>query len=54
MTYGQKLLLETLAGHFAWLETAHPSKAKKPCAKKAKQYVQMTLRACNRTKRLAA
>ena len=27
MSNQQKLLLQTLAGHFAWLELAHPRKA---------------------------
>ncbi len=30
MTLARKLLMETLVGHFAWLETTHPGKAASP------------------------
>ena len=53
MTVGQKLLLQTLAGHFAWLESAHPRKARSATARKAKLCVMSKLRSCGRT-RLAA
>jgi hypothetical protein len=45
MTQSQKLLLETLAGHFAWLQESHPRKAKRPLAKRARRAVQLGLRA---------
>ena len=54
MTAAQKLLLETLTGHFALLESAYPKKARTQTAKKARQYVQMKLRQCNSRQRLAA
>lgn len=44
MTNGQKLLLETLAGHFAWLESTHPRKAHRTVARRAKKCVQQSLR----------
>jgi hypothetical protein len=44
MTLAQRLLLETLAGHFAWLQTAHPRKANSPRAKRARKCVRMRLR----------
>jgi hypothetical protein len=54
MTASQKLLLETLAGHFAWLESAHPRKAHSAAARKAKQCVNLRLRICNTRQRMAA
>ena len=56
MTTSQKLLLQTLAGHFAWLESAHPRKAHSAAARKAKQCVMARLRICNasRPTRMAA
>ena len=54
MSNQQKLLLETLAGHFAWLESAHPRKAHSAAARKAKQCVIARLRICNSRQRLAA
>jgi len=50
----QKMLLETLAGHFAWLEAAHPRKAHRATARKARQCVINRLRICNARHRLAA
>ena len=47
MTNAQKMLLQTLAGHFAWLESAHPRKAHRATARKAKQCVIARLRICN-------
>jgi hypothetical protein len=44
MTMSQKQLLETLAGHFAWLEAAHPRKANRTVARRAKKCVQQSLR----------
>jgi len=54
MTLAQKLLLETLAGHFAWLESAHPRKARTATVRKAKQCVMAKLRSCGVRTRLAA
>ena len=54
VTPGQRLLLETLAGHFAWLESAHPRKARSATVRKARQSVVATLRMCNTRVRLAA
>jgi hypothetical protein len=54
MTQSQKLLLETLAGHFAWLQAAHPRKANSRLAKRARRSVQNSLRICNSRLRLAA
>ena len=54
MSNQQKLLLETLAGHFAWLESAHPRKAHSVAARKARQCVIARLRICNSRQRLAA
>jgi hypothetical protein len=54
MTNAQKMLLQTLAGHFAWLESAHPRKAHRATARKAKQCVIARLRICNTRQRLAA
>lgn len=44
MTAQQKMLLETLAGHLALLEEAHPRKAASAVARKAKSYVRRGLR----------
>ena len=54
MTLTEKLFLETLAGHFAWLQSAHPRKAKTTAARRAKQSVNAKLRTCNRALRQAA
>ena len=54
MTHAQKMLLQTLAGHFAWLESAYPRKAHRATARKAKQCVIARLRICNSRQRLAA
>jgi hypothetical protein len=54
MNARQRLLLETLAGHFAWLKTAHPRKANSPLARKAQRAVQVTLRAQSPRTRKAA
>ena len=44
MTDGRRMLLETLAGHFALLKSAHPRKAKTATAKKAHTYIVKSLR----------
>jgi hypothetical protein len=54
MSHSRRLLLETLAGHVAWLEEAHPRKAATPKVKRVKRLVLNTLRQCNAQKRLAA
>jgi hypothetical protein len=53
ITPAQKLLLESLAGHIALLESAYPRKAKCQATIRAKQCVIAKLRHCNRT-RMAA
>jgi len=54
MTHSRRLLLETLAGHVAWLEEAHPRKAASARVKRVKRAVLSTLRQCSTQKRLAA
>jgi hypothetical protein len=44
MTDGRRMLLETLAGHFALLKTAHPRKAKTATAQKAHNYIVKSLK----------
>ncbi|MEA2735285.1 MAG: hypothetical protein QOE14_1736 [Humisphaera sp.] len=44
MTDGRRMLLETLAGHFALLKSAHPRKAASATAKKAQRYIARSLR----------
>jgi hypothetical protein len=46
MTLARKQLMETLVGHFAWLESTHPSKAHAPLSKKARKYAKITLKKC--------
>ena len=53
MTDGRRMLLETLAGHFALLKTAHPRKAKTATAKKAHNYIVKSLRETGSRKRAA-
>lgn len=48
MTDGRRMLLETLAGHFALLKSAHPRKAATATAKKAQRYIVKSLREGNR------
>jgi len=40
----RKMLLATLAGHFAWLAEAHPRKAASPKAQRARRWVVGQLR----------
>jgi hypothetical protein len=54
MTTAQRLLLETLAGHMALLQTTHPRKANTITAKRARLYVQAKLRSAAPRQRLAA
>jgi hypothetical protein len=54
LTLGQKLLLETLAGHIALLESTYPRKAKCIATRRAKQCVMAKLRHCSSRSRLAA
>ena len=55
MTQAQRLLLETISGHLALLETNCPRKAATLTAKRAKKCVTMRLRECNKSRvRLAA
>ena len=48
MTDGRRMLLETLAGHFALLKSAHPRKAATATAKKAQRYIAKSLRESGR------
>ncbi len=55
MTLARKLLMETMIGHFQWLESTYPRKAASPLARKARRYAKTTLRKCDpQPKRLAA
>ena len=54
MTTAQRLLLETLAGHMALLQTTHPRKANTLTAKRARLYVRARLRSAPPRQRLAA
>jgi hypothetical protein len=54
MTTAQRLLLETLSGHFALLQANCPQKANTPTAKRAKRFVEMRLREVKSRPRLAA
>ena len=54
LTLGQKLLLETLAGHIALLESTYPRKAKCIATRRAKQCVLARLRHCQQRTRAAA
>ena len=53
MTDGRRMLLETLAGHFALLKTTHPRKAATATAKKAQRYISKSLRETGNRKRAA-
>jgi hypothetical protein len=44
MTDGRRMLLETLAGHFALLKSSHPRKAATTTARRVHRYVQSSLR----------
>ena len=50
MSANQRLLLETLAGHFAWLKAAHPRKANAALARRAQRAVNTSLRSCAPTR----
>jgi hypothetical protein len=50
MTANQRLLLETLAGHFAWLKATHPRKANAPLARRAQRAVSHCLRSSSSTR----
>ena len=54
MTTERKMLYQTLAGHFALLETAHPRKAATAVARKAQRHVKLTLRREGQTPRRQA
>ena len=54
ITLGQRLLLETLAGHITLLESTYPRKAKCAATRRAKQCVMSRLRHCGSRTRLAA
>ncbi len=44
MTHGRKMLLETLAGHIALLESVNPRKASSPVARKTRRYIKACLK----------
>jgi hypothetical protein len=44
MDHGRKMLLQTLVGHLALLESAHPRKAKTAVARRTRRYVKLSLR----------
>lgn len=44
MTLSRKMLMETMLGHFAWLESTHPSKASTPLARRARKFVKSSLK----------
>ena len=54
MTDGRRMLLETLAGHFALLKTAHPRKAATATAKRVQRYVITNLRSNSAPRKRAA
>ena len=54
MTLSRKLLMETLVGHFAWLQATHPDKAASPLARKARRHARTTLRKFGAHERRAA
>ncbi|CAN5566835.1 hypothetical protein BH09PLA1_BH09PLA1_34040 [soil metagenome] len=54
MTTAQRMLLETLSGHFQLLQSTHPRKANSATAKRARRYVQLKLRTAQSRTRLAA
>jgi hypothetical protein len=53
MTFGRRMLLETLAGHYQLLKENHPRKAASATAKKAQRYIAQTLRSATPRKRAA-
>lgn len=54
MTHGRKMLLETLAGHIALLESVNPKKAGSPLARKTRRYIKACLKGQDQWRRLAA
>lgn len=54
MTTAQRMLLETLSGHIALLQSTYPRKANSATAKRARKFVQAKLRASQTRSRLAA
>lgn len=53
MTEGRRMLLETLAGHFALLKDSHPRKAQSNTARKAQRLIQAYLRTSGQRRRAA-
>ena len=53
MTDGRRMLMETLAGHFALLKTTYPRKAATQTALRAQRCVRMCLRTTSARKRAA-
>jgi len=55
MAPSRKMLYQTLVGHFALLQSAHPRKAASNVAKRARRHVKMSLRQIEpMSRRLAA
>ena len=54
MSIGRKMLLETLAGHIALLESVNPRKASSPLARKTRRYIKACLKREESPRRLAA
>lgn len=54
MSHGRKMLLETLAGHLALLETAYPRKANTQVARRTNRYVKAWLKRQDGSQRRAA
>jgi len=54
MSDGRRMLLETLAGHFALLKTTHPRKAASATARRAQRYVESNLRSTSSPRKRAA
>jgi hypothetical protein len=54
MSIGRKMLLESLAGHIALLESVNPRKASSPLARKTRRYVRACLKSQESCRPLAA
>jgi hypothetical protein len=54
MSHGRKMLLETLAGHIALLESVNPRKASSSLTKKTRRYIKACLKSHDGTRRQAA
>jgi hypothetical protein len=54
MSRGRKMLLETLAGHIALLESVDPRKASSPITQKTRRYINACLKRADGPRRQAA